>query len=108
MDQKAGNVSTSPITGHRSKVCTCSNIFFAHFILEYLRFRKSPSWYEPSHTSEVKSKMAVVPNSIRADAEADFAIEAKAETMGKLLGSNITLVLTIPRSKLESEKRGSR
>src|SRR5919202_2698560 len=108
MDQKAGNVSTSPIIGHRSRVCMCSNNFFVHLVLEYLRVRKSPSWYDPSHTSEVKSRMAVVPNSIRADSEADFAIEVKAETMGRLLGINIMLELTIPRSTLEREKRGSR
>ena len=81
--QKAGNVSTSPITGHRNKVCRCSSIFFAHFIFEYRKFRKSPNWYEPSHTSVAKSRMAVVPNSIGVVVKGEFVIEAKADTIGR-------------------------
>lgn len=104
--QKAGNVSTSPITGHRKKVCKCSNTFFGHFIFEYRRFRKSPNWYEPSHTRVAKSRMTVVPNSIGAVVKGEFAIEEKADTIGRLLGSSMMLELTMPTSYIESEKSG--
>ena len=106
MAQTAGNVSTSPITGHRNKVCKCSSIFFAHFIFEYRKFRNSPNWYEPSHTKDAKSKMAVVPSSIGAVVNCEFAIEEKAELIRRFSGSDITSELMIPSSSVESENSG--
>lgn len=106
MAQTAGNVSTSPITGHRNKVCKCSSIFFAHFIFEYRKFRKSPNWYEPSHTKDAKSKMAVVPSSIGAVVNCEFESEEKAEVVRTFPGSDIMSELMIPSSFIESEKSG--
>ena len=106
MAQTAGNVSTSPITGQRNKVCKCSSTFFAHFIFEYRKFRKSPNWYEPSHTHDAKSKMAVVPSSSGADANGEFAIEEKAEPIRRLSGSDIMSERMTPSSYIESEKSG--
>lgn len=106
MAQTAGNVSTSPITGHRNKVCKCSSIFFAHFIFEYRKFRKSPNWYEPSQTNDVKSKKAVVPSSIGVDVNCEFATVEKAELIRRLPGSDRMSEPVIPSSYIESEKSG--
>ncbi len=106
MAQTPGNVSTSPITGHRSKVCKCSSTFFAHFIFEYRKFRKSPNWYEPSHTHDAKSKMAVVPSSIGAVVNGEFTIEEEAEPIRRLPGCDIISERIMPSSYIESEKSG--
>jgi hypothetical protein len=45
----------------------------------------------------------VVINSIPVD-QADFAIEVKAERIGRLPGINVILELIVPRSKLERER----
>ena len=104
--QTAGNVSISPITGHRNKVCKCSSIFFAHFIFESRKFKNSPNWYEPSQTSDVKSKKAAVASSIGAVVNCEFATVEKAELIRRLLGSDIMSEPMIPSSYIESEKSG--
>ena len=49
--------------------------------------------------------MTVVPNSIGAVVKGEFAIEEKADTIGRLLGSSMMLELTMPTSYIESEKK---
>jgi hypothetical protein len=51
--------------------------------------------------------MAVIPNSIGVVVEGEFVIKAKADTIGRWLGSDIMSEPTMPSSYIESEKSGS-
>ena len=83
--QKAGNVSTSPITGHRKKSANVVIPFLAISFLSIEGSGRVPTGHEPSHTRVAKSRMTVVPNSIGAVVKGEFAIEEKADTIGRLL-----------------------
>src|SRR2546425_10099932 len=82
--QKAGNVSTSPIIGQSSKVCTWSSSLFAQPIFEYLRFRKSPVWYDASQTSDVKSMIGAIHSSTGLALAIEFVI-VSSERVDSLL-----------------------